>query len=164
VRILLLIAVILMAGCTAADEAEPDLFGSCPQWIAGASDFQATVNVTGLTRVAVNFTDAESDGLHYDGHPLDLLIVATEASGDVKMTAVGARGERLLIKTEEGESLPSASLGGQQEFRLFMSSVEHGSTPATGSVTLEFQGAGDVTLSVLPFYRVCGIMPETPAT
>lgn len=143
-----MLLVIALAGCTAPETDEgPDLIGICPQWVQG-DDVQTHSGAAGeLDLTFVNETDAG---------PLDMVLFTIETDAPMVLKAHDADGARILLRNGE-DGVPSMTIDGEREVRVYLSAVTHGSEPAPGPVRLSFEGDGSYSLEARPFYRVCGV-------
>ncbi len=148
-RILLLLLVMALSGCFGEEVEEPDIFGACPQWIAGPDVVTAAGNETIMLAPALEF----------QGRPLDLLVLTVEGTAEVR--AYSDSGTRLLLRQGK-DALPVVAVDGSSELRVFLTAVTHGTQPAPGPVRLDV--TGPVAVSAEPFYRVCGVPNDTSST
>lgn len=150
-RSLLVLTVLLLAGCTAPEEAEPgpnEIWGVCPQWIHSGLSYNETLAVDGT---ASSTLDADTA---FDGRALDLYVVTATSDGPVTLRFFA--NDRQLQVHGDGAFQPSLRLDGEAEVHLFLSPANHGSDPAPAPLRIEATGNGTVGLEVQPWYRVCG--------
>jgi hypothetical protein len=162
-----LLPALLLAGCAAPDEEQPDpLFGLCPQWAQGPGGYTAGVNPAANRSEERELGPANATHL---GKPLDLYRIRLdrlEVDGRLEMRALAADGRQLAIRDYRQQApqlvpvvafLDGSAVG--KEFDVFLAPVLHGADPAPAPVTLRWNstGAATVDLSVTFHYKVCGL-------
>lgn len=155
-RVLSVALLVLLAGCTlpgAEEDAAPELFGSCPHWVAGDAVIgNVTVNGTGRMDIEVAIHDLRGD-------PLDMYVLSFTSDGPVEIRVHAADGRRLLVKDgDDTVGLSFVVVDGQREVRAFLTSTAEGAAPAPSDIYLELQGSGTLNVEAIPFYRVCGVL------
>ncbi len=157
-RVLSVALLVLLAGCTLpGDEpaAKPELFGSCPHWIAGEPVLaDATLNGSARLDLAFPIHDLRGD-------PLDMFVLSFTSDAPIQVKVHAADGRRLLVKDgDDTVGLSFVDVDGEREVRAFLTSTEQGAAPAPSDIYLELSGDGTLSVSAIPFYRVCGVLLE----
>ena len=151
-RSVLVLAALLLAGCTAPEEAEPEpnvIWSVCPQWIHGGQTWMEVLDVAGDATTTLDGNQTKFEGRH-----LDLYVV--KATSDAPLTLRFFADGRQLQVHGDGAFPPSLRVDGEVEVHLFLSPATHGSEPAPAPLTIEAEGTGHLELEVQPWFRVCG--------
>ena len=172
----------LLAGCTLPEEEEVEpLLGVCPQWLdsewTGTAGAALNASRPGHTMVLVPLHNG-TPVLSQDGQPLDrytLRFTNLRISGgtvEVRAFLDSTEAQRGILDHRDDDGTmskpfltfgPATNVTGV-EFEVFLSSIEHGSTPQSDALRLTatfkpfVQEDGHASFGVLAKagYRVCG--------
>lgn len=160
--LLALLLVLSLSGCVSDEEAPEDpLVGVCPQWIQGPAVEGAATVENGSATVDLAPTRNGTLVAQHDGFPLDLYVLTVETTAPVRVRAETDGGRDLLVRDASAPE-PDSRLGIDVEERgevaLYLTAVAHGTEPDPSGVrlTLESDGAAEVTVAGAAWYRVCG--------
>lgn len=184
-KALLLVAVVLLSGCTLPgeddDEETPAAFGACPHWLAGPDTVQASLHTgngtaTFTVTATQNGTGEAEVAIADDGRLLDMFLLRVNTTAQIELRVFALRedgAERLAIHHLESgtwQARPFLALEGDQEVQVYLADTSFEAVPSPSSLRIQVEAgdgdaeAVDVGLEVTPFYRVCGVPLQDPTS